>query len=205
MDPWGQEAPEAPAVAAGGSATGAAGPVFVDESGRRSRKLRRIGWVLGAACACYAVLLVGTLLGGNSSAPWLGIPGPAAEEKPGTVSDSPAPEALPSAPDVPGAAYRPAPAASPGAVAPNPTGTAAGRPPAGVAPRPAGPTPRPGVSVSGTPAPPASPVPTGTTGGTDPEPVPEPGPVDPAPVVTETPPAEPTDPVVPPAAEGGAV
>ncbi|WP_371652998.1 MULTISPECIES: hypothetical protein [unclassified Streptomyces] len=68
------------------------GPVFVDESGRRGKNLRRLGWVFGLACTCYAVMLVGSLLGGSSRAPWLGIPGPAAKEKTTeTVQVTPAP------------------------------------------------------------------------------------------------------------------
>ncbi|MFK8908037.1 hypothetical protein ACJA3G_13465, partial [Streptomyces sp. YS-3] len=68
------------------------GPVFVDESGRRGKNLRRLGWVFGLACTCYAVMLVGSLLGGSSRAPWLGIPGPAAKEKKTeTVQVTPAP------------------------------------------------------------------------------------------------------------------
>ncbi|MGW0781083.1 hypothetical protein [Streptomyces sp. NPDC002913] len=51
------------------------GPVFVDESGRRSKTYRRVGWVLAAICAVYAVTLVVALLGGNSSAPWLPLSG----------------------------------------------------------------------------------------------------------------------------------
>ncbi|MGW7468835.1 hypothetical protein ACWGJT_30280, partial [Streptomyces xantholiticus] len=47
----------------------AEGPVFVDESGRRSKKFRRIGWVLAAACACYAITLVAAPGGGAPPAP----------------------------------------------------------------------------------------------------------------------------------------
>ena len=47
------------------------GPVFVDETGRRSRRYRRIGMAVGMACAVYAVVILATLLSGNSSAPWL--------------------------------------------------------------------------------------------------------------------------------------
>ncbi|WP_340561168.1 hypothetical protein [Streptomyces sp. GSL17-111] len=50
-------------------------PVFVDSSGRRRRTLRRVGWLLGIACACYAVVLGVSLAGGNASAPWLPISG----------------------------------------------------------------------------------------------------------------------------------
>lgn len=54
---------------------GSDGPVFVDESGRRSKKFRRAGWVVAVACACYAVMLGVAVIGGSSSAPWLQIPG----------------------------------------------------------------------------------------------------------------------------------
>ncbi|MEV5902095.1 hypothetical protein AB0L81_19430, partial [Streptomyces sp. NPDC052127] len=37
-------------------------PVFVDESGRRSRTFRRIGIVVGTACGAYAVVIVAALL-----------------------------------------------------------------------------------------------------------------------------------------------
>ncbi|MGC4946557.1 hypothetical protein ACLQ2N_10225 [Streptomyces sp. DT224] len=47
------------------------GPVFVDESGRRGKTLRRFGWLLAAVFVCYAVTLVVAVLGGNSSAPFL--------------------------------------------------------------------------------------------------------------------------------------
>ncbi|MFE4452316.1 hypothetical protein [Streptomyces sp. NPDC056796] len=51
------------------------GPVFVDESGRRSKTYRRVGWVLATVCAVYAVTLVVAVLGGNSTAPWLPLSG----------------------------------------------------------------------------------------------------------------------------------
>lgn len=63
------------------------GPVFVDETGRRSRRYRRIGVLIGIACAVYAVIIVGTLLSGNSSAPWLPID--AKDEKPASKVDTP--------------------------------------------------------------------------------------------------------------------
>ncbi|EPJ35357.1 hypothetical protein STAFG_7596 [Streptomyces afghaniensis 772] len=50
-------------------------PVFVDESGRRSRRLRRIGMAVAMACGVYAVVIVATVLSGNSNAPWLPVPG----------------------------------------------------------------------------------------------------------------------------------
>ncbi|MEU3932910.1 hypothetical protein AB0E85_12860 [Streptomyces sp. NPDC029044] len=49
-------------------------PVFVDESGRRSRRYRRIGMAVALACGAYAVVIVATLLSGNSNAPWLPVP-----------------------------------------------------------------------------------------------------------------------------------
>ncbi|MFI2783196.1 hypothetical protein [Streptomyces sp. ALB3] len=88
------------------------GPVFVDESGRRSKTYRRVGWVLAVVCAVYAVTLVVAVLGGNSSAPWLPLSGQderRAEEievRPAPRTDvvSERPGATPSAPvPVPGA------------------------------------------------------------------------------------------------------
>jgi hypothetical protein len=49
-------------------------PVFVDSSGRRSRRLRRAGWILSSACACYAAVVVSSLFGGHAKAPRLLIP-----------------------------------------------------------------------------------------------------------------------------------
>ncbi|MDN0197166.1 hypothetical protein [Streptomyces sp. S.PNR 29] len=79
--------------AAGGADTGresSDGPVFVDESGRRSRTFRRIGIAVGAACAIYAVVIVATLLSGNSKAPWLPVPGPEGRQA-GQVDSPPLP------------------------------------------------------------------------------------------------------------------
>lgn len=69
------------------------GPVFVDSSGRRSKKLRRAGWVVSIACACYAVAVISALVGGDSSAPWLRIPGLAEEERADKVVVQPTPTA----------------------------------------------------------------------------------------------------------------
>ncbi|MER5194195.1 hypothetical protein ACWD3J_09835 [Streptomyces sp. NPDC002755] len=85
-----------PAAAAGASGSrlesqdGAGTPVFVDESGRRSRRLRLLGVAVGVACAVYALVIVVTLVSGNSSAPWLPLPGlggdtPAAKVEPSSV------------------------------------------------------------------------------------------------------------------------
>ncbi|MFK4102665.1 hypothetical protein ACI2L1_21790 [Streptomyces sp. NPDC019531] len=70
---------------------GSDGPVFVDESGRRSRRFRRIGMAVGLACAVYAVVIVVTLLSGNSNAPWLPVTGPKDDAPAGKVDTSPMP------------------------------------------------------------------------------------------------------------------
>lgn len=88
------------------------GPVFVDESGRRSKKFRRLGWVLAIACACYAATVVIALIGGNSNAPWLLIPGPSGDKKnSSTVEETTVPADAPSG--------TPAPGNTPGALAPS--------------------------------------------------------------------------------------
>ncbi|MEU4036689.1 hypothetical protein [Streptomyces collinus] len=79
-----------PAAGAPGGPGRDDGPVFVDASGRRSRTFRRLGMVVGVACAVFAVVIVATLLSGSSDAPW--IPVPQHEDKPaGQVDTSPAP------------------------------------------------------------------------------------------------------------------
>ncbi|MFC5244320.1 hypothetical protein [Streptomyces atrovirens] len=86
----GLELRRTPGQAGGGGQEAAGGPVFVDESGRRSRLYRRIGLVVGLACAGYAVVMVATLLSGNSDAPWMPVPGQ--ENKPaGQVETTPQP------------------------------------------------------------------------------------------------------------------
>ncbi|MFF4898270.1 hypothetical protein [Streptomyces sp. NPDC001068] len=66
-------------------------PVFVDESGRRSRRFRRIGTAVGLACAVYAVVIVVTLLSGSSDAPWLPVPGQNHDRPAGRVDGPPRP------------------------------------------------------------------------------------------------------------------
>ncbi|MFI6357551.1 hypothetical protein ACIBJF_34085 [Streptomyces sp. NPDC050743] len=63
-----------PAQGASVAADDSDGPVFVDASGRRSRRFRRLGVAVGLACAAYPVVILVTLLSGNSSAPWLPVP-----------------------------------------------------------------------------------------------------------------------------------
>ncbi|MEU2248830.1 hypothetical protein [Streptomyces sp. NPDC019224] len=88
---------------------GSDGPVFVDESGRRGKTLRRLGWVLAAVFVCYAVTLVVAVLGGNSSAPFLPLsnqeqqdPGPVGNDggsTPAGAATASVPAADPGAPD----------------------------------------------------------------------------------------------------------
>ncbi|MER6616538.1 hypothetical protein [Streptomyces xantholiticus] len=105
----------------------AEGPVFVDESGRRSKKFRRIGWVLAAACACYAITLVAALLGGDSSAPWMPGLGQAGDKKPEQAEIQPAPTGRESTVVTPNAPPgSPAPADSAGSVLPRPSGSTGG-------------------------------------------------------------------------------
>lgn len=157
---------ERPAGGDGGS-EGSDGPVFVDESGRRSRRFRRIGMAVGMACAVYAVVIVATLLSGNSNAPWLPVTGPKDNTPAGKVDTSPLP------------AESAAPSVSVG-VTPGSTPTASD-----------GTTPSPGASAT---APGASTSPVQPGGSTDPDPTatetdtadPDPTDVDPTPTDTAT-------------------
>lgn len=65
--------------------------MFVDESGRRGKTYRRLGWLLASFCAAYAVTLVVTVIGGNSAAPWLPLSGPEKHKSAEVVPASPAP------------------------------------------------------------------------------------------------------------------
>ncbi|WP_251072246.1 hypothetical protein [Streptomyces sp. ISL-43] len=50
-------------------------PVFVDSSGIRQRRVRRLGWLLVVPAAGYVVLLVSSLFGGPTlSSPFLPLP-----------------------------------------------------------------------------------------------------------------------------------
>ncbi|MDK1473857.1 hypothetical protein QNO07_10570 [Streptomyces sp. 549] len=101
-------------------------PVFVDESGRRRRTLRRLGWVLGLACACYAVVLVVSLAGGNAAAPWLPITGQA-DQGTEKVTVEGEPEADEEAEKVEEETVDATPVANPGEIPVSP-GTSAGVP-----------------------------------------------------------------------------
>lgn len=94
-----------------GTPEGSDGPVFVDESGRRSKTFRRFGWVIAAVCVCFAVTLVATVLGGNSSAPFLPLSGHEEQKKADEVQVSPAPDVSAGAPVSSGASAGSSPSA----------------------------------------------------------------------------------------------
>lgn len=126
-----------------GVAPAADRPVFVDESGRRSRRFRRIGMAIALACGIYAVVIVATLLSGNSNAPWLPVPGQQENPPAGQVDSPPLPAES-------------APASHPGATAPSGTPTAGGTTvpssgPSAFRPEATAGTGRPGTSAEPTP------------------------------------------------------
>ncbi|MET4921650.1 hypothetical protein P3L51_04620 [Streptomyces sp. PSRA5] len=188
---------EVPGIPAARAADSSDGPVFVDASGRRSKKLRRLGWVLAIASACYAVALGAALIGGSSSAPWLQIPGVSDKRDSQKVEIQPPPSDRPTAVATPGA---------PG-VDPGPSGSVPGSPSAPDASTGASDEPEPSGSPSGEPDPdpkPGNPDPKPDPGDPEPgtaQPNPEPnpgesspGPVDPGPgpdpTASETPPVD---------------
>ncbi|WP_328440341.1 hypothetical protein OHA71_31010 [Streptomyces sp. NBC_00444] len=178
-----------PSGAGGSSSTSPAsdGPVFVDESGRRSRRYRRIGMAVGIACAVYAVVILATLMSGNSEAPWLPVPGQKDEQPAGKVDSPPLPAqsaqptgtglVSPGVTESPGADVRPsigASATAPGASAgvvdpgtstdPEPSATrTAPNPGTGPSDDPADPEPSDDPSASASPDP-------SPTGGGEPSP-----------------------------------
>lgn len=127
-------------------------PVFVDESGRRSRTFRRIGILVGTACGAYAVVIVAALLTGNAGAPWLPLPVPGqGDDKPaaGKVDSTPAPDGSGTPrPGRPGFGLPDGPGATASA-----QGAASGKPGAGASPAASGSAaPSAGVSAVARPA-----------------------------------------------------
>lgn len=109
-----------------GAPEGSDGPVFVDESGRRSKTFRRFGWVIAAVCVCFAVTLVGTVLGGNSSAPFLPLSGQEEHQNADEVQVPPAPDESADVSATPGATAGSSPSAPvAGSSAPVPPGSSA--------------------------------------------------------------------------------
>ncbi|MFD4018666.1 hypothetical protein [Streptomyces sindenensis] len=174
---------------------GSDGPVFVDESGRRSKTFRRLGWVLATVCTGYAVTLVFAVLGGNSSAPWLPLSGPKEEAQAEQVEDLPETGTVDDGLSD-GSAPEPGPSAS-GSPTADASGTPAGATPSATSVVvPAGSAERPSASAPADPSRPA----TGGGGGGATKPAPttsaaEP-PVDPTPPTTEPEPTESTAPPV---------
>lgn len=163
------------------------GPVFVDESGRRSRRFRRIGMAVGLACAVYAVVIVATLLSGNSDAPWLPVEGP--KKQPAGQVDTP-PLPAESAPQ-PTATGSVSPGTSPTAS----TGTSPSPDADGGVPGASATAEDPGASADPKPSTTKSPAVPGTDPTQDPDPPTEPPTSDPDPTPTDggDPTEEPTD------------
>ncbi|MFI1397850.1 hypothetical protein [Streptomyces sp. NPDC020681] len=179
---------------------GSDGPVFVDESGRRSKKFRRVGWVLAAACACYAVTLVAALIGGDSTAPLLPGFGQQDKERSGSVEVQPT--AGVGAPTVatPFAPGAPTPTDAVGSPVPGPTGSASGTVSGGL---PADPAPgtsgsaSPNTSGGGAPVP-GAPSSSSSPGGGGTAPGPDPGGSPPGPSPSDSGPTGlPTEPAAP--------
>ncbi|MGW1090251.1 hypothetical protein ACWD4L_29080 [Streptomyces sp. NPDC002596] len=178
-----------------GAPEGSDGPVFVDASGRRSKTFRRLGWVLAAVCACYAVTLVVALLGGNSTAPWLPLSGQKQHKKADEVQTPPTPSrsadtvvpvgAAPGATAAaPAADVRAKPSGSAGSGAPSASASASGKAPS----KPTtGATHTGDTTGGGTKPAPATSAPESPAATTTP-------PVDPGPTQTPTPPVESPDP-----------
>ncbi len=144
-------------------------PVFVDESGSRGRRVRRIGWIMGVVCAVYAVVLISTLASGNSDAPWM--PGLGADDKPaGKVKPDPSPTGPGSATSSTGATPGPGQSAT-GTQNPTPSNGATSDPdPSGSASKPVEPSGKP---TGGNPDPdpdPSTPGPDPSASQPDPDP-----------------------------------
>ncbi|MEU1512163.1 hypothetical protein ABZ490_08350 [Streptomyces sp. NPDC005811] len=189
---------DTPHAAAAARQSASDAPVFVDESGRRSRTFRRIGILAGLACGAYAVVIVATLLSGNAGAPWLPVPGPDDDPPAGQVETTRAPSASAgTASGAPGFAAPRSPGVSASAGAPSRGGASGGPSASGSAAAPTGSTgarpsasgsPRASTASSATPSDPGpgnpvgggstSPQPTESTPDTSPPPDSSPTPAD---------------------------
>ncbi|BBC33610.1 hypothetical protein SGFS_049040 [Streptomyces graminofaciens] len=167
-------------------------PVFVDESGRRRNRYRRLGIFVGGACATYAAVIVVTLLSGNSDAPWLPVPGQKDDKPAGKVDTPPPPDESAGSSGgggvFPGLDIGAGASVGPGGVTLSPGGGAkpSGKPSASASAPGASAGPKPSVSASAKPGPSGSaqnpgPSPSASTPpGGDPSPSgsPSPGPSD---------------------------
>ncbi|ROQ68867.1 hypothetical protein EDD93_3349 [Streptomyces sp. 840.1] len=86
--------PAGPAVRGSGPVARGSGPVFVDATGRRSRTWRRAGVITALVCSCYATTVVATLIGGDSSAPFLELPRAMGMTREEASPPAPAPESV---------------------------------------------------------------------------------------------------------------
>ncbi|HEY5833031.1 MAG TPA: hypothetical protein VIW71_03645 [Streptomyces sp.] len=66
-------------------------PVFVDRTGRRGRRLRGLGWVVGVVCVGFALAMISGLLGTQSQAPRFAVPDTADTAPPGQYVNAPLP------------------------------------------------------------------------------------------------------------------
>ncbi|MFE7370325.1 MULTISPECIES: hypothetical protein [Streptomyces] len=171
---------------------GSDGPVFVDESGRRSKTYRRLGWVLASVCVAYAVTLVLAVLGGNSSAPWLPLSG-TEKAKAEQAEEAPAPDGTTGGPS--GDTPEPGPSASGSAAAEESAAPGGATPSATSVQVPAGSVGSPSASTSADPSRSTGSGGAGGSGGaTKPDPTTSTAgpPVDPTPPSPEPEPSDPT-------------
>ncbi|MEU9446112.1 hypothetical protein AB0D42_35675 [Streptomyces sp. NPDC048304] len=68
-------------------------PVFVDQTGLRGRRLRGFGWLLGMVCTGFVVAMISGLVGTQSQAPALTVPGTADTTPPSQYLNAPLPAA----------------------------------------------------------------------------------------------------------------
>lgn len=68
-------------------------PVFVDQTGQRGRRMRGFGWLVGILCAGCVVAMVSGLVGTQSQAPALTVPGTADTKPPNQYLNAPLPAA----------------------------------------------------------------------------------------------------------------
>ncbi|WUH90976.1 hypothetical protein OG900_13295 [Streptomyces sp. NBC_00433] len=66
-------------------------PVFVDETGRRGRRMRGAGWVVGVGFVGVTLAMISGLLGTQSDAPSFDVPGTANTLPPGQYVNAPLP------------------------------------------------------------------------------------------------------------------
>ncbi|QFR02621.1 hypothetical protein F9278_18135 [Streptomyces phaeolivaceus] len=196
LDGVGREVDEGSGRHAGkdGDAAGAVqdsdGPVFVDESGRRRNLYRKLGIAVGTACAAYAVVIVGTLVSGNSDAPWLPVPMQKDDKPAGRVDTPPLPDESDDRTDE---ADGFVPDSGPGGGRTGASFSPGGKSPTGSSGRAKQPEKSASAEPSAKPSAGATPGPKPTAGVKDPEPsasAPEPPKVDPSP--SASPPASPS-------------